>query len=63
MSSAPRAYVTEAIGKLLGGKFLAGLASLIQVALVQFLGNVAAQESEKIDFHFMCANNSLLRIH
>lgn len=63
MSSAPRAYVTEAIGKLLSGKFLAGLASLIQVALDQFLGNAAAQESEKIDFHFMCANNSLLRVH
>lgn len=49
MSSAPRAYVTEAIGKLLSGKFLAGLASLIQVVL-------------KIDFHIICANNSLLWI-
>lgn len=58
MSSAPRAYVNEAIGKLLSGKFLAGLASLIQVALDQFLGNAAAQESEKIYFHIMCASAS-----
>ena len=62
MSSAPRAYVTGAIGKLLSGKFLAGLASLIQVVLDQFLGNAAGQESEKIDFHIICANNSLLWI-
>lgn len=62
VSSAPDPQVTGAIGQLLSGNFLAGLTSLIKVALNEFLGNTSAGESEKVDFHVIYANNSLLRI-
>lgn len=62
VTSAPDPAISGAIGELMSGDFLSGLTSLITVALNQFLGNTSAGESEKVDFHVIYANNSLLRI-
>ncbi|XP_078375436.1 uncharacterized protein LOC144658827 [Oculina patagonica] len=62
VTNAPDQAISGAIGELMSGNFLSGLTSLITVALNQFLGNTSAGESEKIDFHVIYANNSLLRI-
>ena len=62
VTSAPDPAITGAIGELMSGNFLAGITSLITVALNEFLGNTSAGETEKVDFHVIYANNSLLRI-
>lgn len=62
VQSAPDPAISGAINELMSGDFLAGITSLITVALNEFLGNTSAGESEKVDFHVIYANNSLLRI-
>lgn len=62
VQEAPDPAITGAIGELMSGNFLEGIASLIKVALNEFLGNTSAGETEKVDFHVIYANNSLLRI-
>lgn len=60
--NAPAPEISKGIGELMSGNFLGGLTSLITVALNEFLGNASAGETEKIDFHVIYANNSLLRL-
>lgn len=62
VSSAPSSEIDSAIGEVLKGDFLSGLKNLISVGLNQMLGNTSAGETEKVDFHIVFANNSLLRI-
>ena len=62
VTSAPDQAISDGIGELLSGNFLGGLKSLITVGLNEFLGNTTAGETEKIDFHVIYANNSLLRL-
>ena len=62
VTSVPNQEISNGIGELLSGNFLSGLKSLISVALNEFLGNASAGETEKIDFHVIYANNSLLRL-
>ena len=62
VQSAPDDKIAGGIGELMSGDFLGGLKSLIKVALNEFLGNTSAGETEKVDFHVIYANNSLLRL-
>ena len=62
VSEAPSQEITDAIGEVLKGDFLDGLKNLISVGLSQMLGNASAGETEKVDFHIVFANNSLLRV-
>ena len=62
VSSATSDEVAKAIDEVLKGDFLDGLKTIIKVGLDAMLGNVAAGETEKQDFHVVFANNSLLRI-
>ena len=62
VNSAPNDKISQAIGDVMSGDFLGGLQALLKVALDEFLGNTSAGESEKVDFHVVYANNSLLRI-
>ena len=62
VQNAPDPAIAGAINELMSGDFLAGITNLITVALNQFLGNTAAGETEKVDFHVIYANNSLLRV-
>ena len=62
VSSAPSSEIDSAIGEVLKGDFLSELKNLISVGLNQMLGNTSAGETEKVDFHIVFANNSLLRI-
>ena len=62
VTSAPAKEIEDAIGEVMKGDFLGGLKDLITVGLNQMLGNTSAGETEKVDFHIVFANNSLLRI-
>ena len=62
VSEAPSAEINNAIGEVLSGDFLDGLKSLVTAGLNQMLGNASAGETERVDFHIVFANNSLLRI-
>ena len=62
VTNAPSDEVHKATDELMSGKFLAGINGLITVALNEFLGNTSAGETEKVDFHVIYANNSLLRL-
>lgn len=62
VSSAPSQEINDAIGEVLKGDFLDGLKNLIGVGLRQMLGDASAGETEKVDFHIVFANNSLLRV-
>lgn len=62
VSSATSDEVAKAIDEVLKGDFLDGLKTIVKVGLDAMLGNVAAGETEKQDFHVVFANNSLLRI-
>lgn len=62
VSDAPSAEINNAIGEVLKGDFLDGLKSLITAGLNTLLGNASAGETERVDFHIVFANNSLLRI-
>lgn len=62
VSNAPSADINNAIDEVLKGDFLDGLKSLITAGLNTLLGNASAGETERVDFHVVFANNSLLRI-
>ena len=62
VKNVPDPEITKSVQEILSGDYVAGLVSLLSVALNQFLGNTAAGETEKKDFHVVFANNSLLRV-
>ena len=62
VKNVPDPEITKSVKEILSGDFIAGLVSLLTVALNQFLGNTSAGETEKKDFHVIFANNSLLRV-
>ena len=62
VESAPTEKIKECLDNVIGGGYLEGVQKLLSIALGELLGNTAAGEQEKKEFHVVFASNSLLRL-